>query len=135
MSATQTTVPRVHVRAADYKRLGRALTVLAAYPWVFVASVYLDAFCLRLSLGRWPIPMTDGPSGFTGKLLDSVPCLLAWGMFLAVPAALPLTILGASQFRHRRGYAFRAALFAAGMVALVALICYDPAQVWRWFLD
>jgi hypothetical protein len=83
MNEAQTTQPR---------KLNAAFALIAAYPWIFMTAVYLEACLVRVSLGRWPVPMTDSPSSLFTQIVGCVASLLAIGLAIAVPVAIALTV-------------------------------------------
>ena len=126
MNEAQTTQPR---------KLNAAFGLIAAYPWIFMAAVYLEACFVRVSLGRWPVPMTDSPSSLLAQIVGCLVSLLAIGLVIAVPVAIALTIASWKDFRRDWRYLVRPTLFALGVLALVQLVRYDPGRIWTWFMD
>ncbi len=100
-----------------------------------IAAVYLDACFVRLSLGRWPVPIFDGPTGILARLFDCTAALLWAGFLPAVPAAIILTVAGWHDFRKSWHAVLRPVVFAVGFIVLIQLVRYDPGQIWTWFMD
>jgi hypothetical protein len=126
MNEAQTTQPR---------KLNAAFALIAAYPWIFMTAVYLEACLVRVSLGRWPVPMTDSPSSLFTQIVGCLASLLAIGLAIAVPVAIALTVASWKDFRRDWRYLVRPTIFALGVFGLVQLVHYDPGRIWTWFMD
>lgn len=108
--------------------------LLAGYPLVWMASVYLFVLRARLHLGFWPEPSRPDPKdlGFT------VHHAVNWFGLAMVPgavlAAVVLAVVG-SRLGWRTKVWPSLSLATVSLVAVVATGRLDPGRFFEWFVD
>jgi hypothetical protein len=131
----------------DYARpsphlASRLLTLLASalllYPFLLAATLYGHWLLVALALGHLPRPMLDD-APYPGRSLIERLLVLTW--LGAVPFACAALALNLAHIAiHRRSttpqrIALRLCLLTLPWLALLALLRWDPGQVFKWLAD
>ena len=70
----------------DRKWVRRLFSALRVFPWLVIFAVYIEVCLARLTLSRWPTPITDDPKHIAVAPLHLLVVLL----FLSLGVAIPL---------------------------------------------
>ena len=117
----------------------RALRAYAlAYPVALPLALLCTWLAGRLALGHWPRPSLDDPKSI-GFLVD-VPytvtgALLMFGLPIFAVAILALVWRGSRDAVQRRSLSVVAGVSLIAMIAVIALIWWDPWGIIAWFMD
>jgi len=130
------TPPAPDIRKAWPVRLLLAAHLLVtAAPWLAIAGMAAWAWRASVSLGHWPIPLTDDPKfiAMGDQIYDRLGELAHTLLNLAFLSPFILPVLAAVTWRDYRGgmRLWLIALYVAGLVMIVL----DPFGLLAWVVD
>lgn len=117
--------------------LGILLRIAAAVPWVSIVLLYSLAVYVRMSFGRWPVPMIDSV-----HLPILIECFFPFVfVFLILPGFLYMPIFAAIWiplcygFKARRHLLSVSLVLMAGWLVELMLVLTDPWGFISWYGD
>lgn len=94
----------------------------------------LQAFWMRLSLGRWPVVYRDVATGPVGISLEALTGWAFTGLFFGYPVLI-LLLFASWEFRGPKRAAFQALVLVVTVAILVTAYIVNPVGFPEWWID